>query len=107
MNSSDQLSPYHRDRSVEQDEDESSQTRFAVLATCSSDDSMTLEVYRGKTGWDAFGKWIDRHGYHGYVGSGKRQPGPPPHAEIDLYSGGDLMERVLVVPAAALEVVSS
>jgi len=91
-------SPYYRGRQVKSEET----TRFAVLATCSSDD-VTIEVYEAKNGWEAFAAWIDRHGYHGYVGNGKRQPGPPPHAEIDLYSGGELMERVLIVPAAALE----
>jgi len=101
------LPPSHphfgRASSLSRDLAKGNTTRFAVLATCTSADSMTIEVYRGKNGWQAFASWLDRHGYDGYTGVGRRSPGPPPHAEIDLYSGGELMERVLVVPAAALE----
>src|SRR6056297_3263587 len=75
---------------------------YAVLATCSSG-RITVEVYEAKNEWAAFAQWLDCHNYHGYTGVGRRKLGPPAHAEIDLISGGEVMERALVVPAAALE----
>jgi len=91
-------SPDHRGRTVK----DQALTRFAVLATCSSE-SVTVEVYEAPNGWQAFAAWLDKHGFHGYTGIGRRKPGPPPHAEIDLVSGHEVMERAIVVPAAALE----
>jgi len=82
-------------------------TEYAVIATCTSDDRITVQHFSEDGIWEVLAAWIDRQGYHGYTGVGRRRPGPPPYAEVDLISGGDLMERLLIVPAAALEGCSS